>query len=80
MWLFVDEGTVQDTIEFYLADNRGKWLGNGYGNTYEMPVLYLNKQHFHTTDTIQFTICQAMREHILVGVNEIGLKIIQSED
>lgn len=79
MWLFVQNENLSDTIEFYLADNRGRWLGNGFGDKREMPVLYLQKQHFGLTDTICISIRQGMREQLLRGVSEIGLKIVESE-
>lgn len=82
MWLFVDEKqtstaiVTHDTIEFYLADDRGRWLGNGYGNIREMPVLYGQNITFKT-DTIMLSVVQAMREQTLHGVSEIGLKIVE---
>lgn len=39
MWLFVEDSLRQDTIEFYLADDRGQWLGNKHHGFIEMPVL-----------------------------------------
>lgn len=86
MWLFVDEQNgkeimpnninTQDTIEFFLADDRGRWLGNGYGNTREMPIIYKHNSVF-SSDTIVFRIKQAMREETLRGISEIGLKIVE---
>ena len=40
MWLFVGDSLHRDTIEFYLADDRGKWLGNKHHGFIEMPVLF----------------------------------------
>lgn len=79
MWLFVGEQQAQmqrfDTIEFYLADDRGRWLGNGH-STREMPILY--KQGIHFTDTVyQLTIQQGMREEALKGVSDVGVEIVK---
>lgn len=71
MWLFVNN----DTIEFYLADQRGRWLGNGWGNLREMPVLYRHKLLFSHAGTYSYQIRQGMREDILRGVNDVGVKI-----
>lgn len=90
MWLFVDESSVNrfseapyntttDTIEFYLADERGKWLGNGYGNIREMPVLYQHNITFPSSDTISLCIRHAMRDNELHGVDKIGMQIVKSE-
>ena len=39
LWLFIDEqlpdgSNKRDTMEIYLADNRGRWLGSGMGSLY----------------------------------------------
>ncbi len=79
MWLFIDEVTPtlskSDTIEFYLADQRGQWLGNGWGNLREMPVLYKQRATFPAAGEYTYTIHQGMREDCLRGVNDIGLTI-----
>lgn len=71
MWLFVNT----DTIDFYLADRRGQWLGSGGGELREMPVLYKQKVRFHTVGTYTYTIRQAMRNKHLSGVRDVGLII-----
>ncbi len=82
MWLFVDGVTPTvsaDTIEFYLADQRGKWLGNGWGNLREMPVLYMQQVSFPRTGTYTCYIRQGMRDACLRGINDIGLTVEISE-
>ncbi|MBO4370211.1 MAG: gliding motility lipoprotein GldH [Paludibacteraceae bacterium] len=80
LWLFVDSespaGIVQkDTIECYLADNTGKWLGKHFFSIYEMPVIYLRIKHFPIKGTYKFHVSQAMREKQLKGISSIGLTI-----
>ncbi len=83
MWLFVEGVTPTlakaDTIEFYLADQRGKWLGNGWGNLREMPVLYMQQVTFPTAGEYTCRIQQGMRDECLRGVNDIGLTVEISE-
>ncbi len=83
MWLFVEGITPTtsgiDTIEFYLADQRGKWLGNGWGNLREMPVLYMQQVVFPVSGDYTFRMKQGMREEYLRGVNDIGLTLKTSE-
>ncbi len=83
MWLFVEGVTPtaagEDTIEFYLADQRGQWLGNGWGNLREMPVLYMQKVVFPHSGVYTCKIRQGMREEYLKGVNDIGLTVEISE-
>ncbi len=69
MWLFVNS----DTIDFYLANQRGEWLGNGRGELREMPVLYKQNITFPTSDTCRFVIRQGMRNKNLKGIRDIGL-------
>ncbi len=84
LWLFVsytqpDSVVVNDTIECYLADNTGKWLGSGFGSLYEMPVLVKKNFKFKQAGNYKFTIQQGMRDSILTGINDIGLEIIKAE-
>jgi len=69
MWLFVNA----DTIDFYLANQRGEWLGNGRGELREMPVLYKQNVRFPSVDTCKYEIRQGMRSKNLKGVRDIGL-------
>ena len=56
MWLFVGDSLHRDTIEFYLADDRGKWLGNKHHGFIEMPVLL--EENYHFADTGKYFILQ----------------------
>ncbi len=78
MWLFIGENTVHyDTIEFYLANDRGQWLGNGQ-SVLEMPVLY--RENLRFTDTLYtLTVQQGMRNELLPGVSDIGVEITRTQ-
>ena len=75
MWLFMDDGTRRDTIEFYLADDRGQWLSNKYHGVMEMPVLFETSKHYPDTGCYHMTIQHGMRDSLLRGVMDIGLEI-----
>jgi gliding motility-associated lipoprotein GldH len=80
LWLFLEKITPdsiisRDTIEFYLANNRGKWLGKGIGSTFEMPVFYQQNIKFQTTGTYRYKITQGMRDSVLVGINDVGMRL-----
>ncbi len=68
-----------DSVECYLADKRGKWLGSGIGSTYEMPVLYQQKKRFLRKGLQHFELKHGMRDSILVGISDIGLRIEKCE-
>jgi len=75
MWLFVNDGAKTDTIEFYLADDRGQWLGNGH-SLIDMPVLY--RENIVFQDSIYtIHIQQGMRDILLPGVSDIGVEIVR---
>mgnify|MGYP002623831778 CR=1 FL=1 len=69
MWLFVNN----DSIDFYLANRRGQWLGNGSGELREMPVLYKSNIRFKSCGTYTYVVQQGMRNKNLQGIRDIGL-------
>ena len=85
MWLVIENTAInsltndtitrQDTVEFYLADQRGRWLAGGFSNIHEMPVLYKENIAFPPDTYLQLKIKQAMREDILQGINDLGVII-----
>ena len=80
MWLFVqDNRQHSDTIEFYLADDRGRWLGDKHHGFIEMPVLYESNYHFPDTGKYCISVQQGMRDSVLRGVMDIGVEIVKGE-
>ena len=77
MWLFVGDSVVNDTIEFYLANDRGQWLGDHYHGFIEMPVLLEEQYHFPDTGMYHLFIQHGMRDNVLRGVADVGLEIIR---
>lgn len=80
LWLFMqkmspDSVVVNDSIELYLADQRGKWLGSGIGSVLEIPVLYQQNVKFQRKGKYQYKIGHGMRDSILVGINDIGMRV-----
>jgi gliding motility-associated lipoprotein GldH len=80
LWLFLNKMTpdktqTKDSIECYLADQRGKWLGSGLGSIMEMPVLYQQNVRFKTKGIYQYKIVHGMRDSILTGINDIGMRV-----
>ncbi len=80
LWLFIKQITpdsivTNDTIEFYLADEFGKWLGKGVGSAFNMPVLYRQNFKFQQKGVYRFEIQHGMRDSVLVGLNDVGIKV-----
>lgn len=82
IWLFTElyegeEVVKSDTLEFYLANQRGQWLGNGFGNRKEMPMLYRQGYRFPHSGEYRVRVKHGMRQQSLRGVSDIGLIVTQ---
>ena len=77
MWLFVGHDGRQDTIEFFLANDRGEWLGNGKNGLIEMPVLYEEAWHYPAAGEHSITLQHGMREDALQGVVSVGVEVVK---
>ena len=80
LWLFLDKTSpdkvqMKDSIECYLADQRGKWLGSGIGSVMEMPILYQENVRFNKSGMYRYKIIHGMRDTTLAGINDIGMRI-----
>jgi gliding motility-associated lipoprotein GldH len=63
-----------DTVEYQLADNFGKWLGSG-NTLFQKTLPYIEKYHFPDTGQYTIRIKQGMRLNVLPGVEDVGLRI-----
>ena len=84
-WMFVtssspDGYTRSDTIECYLADNRGRWLSKRTLSVYNMPVLYMRKIKFPVPGDYRFEVYQGLRDTLLQDVEGLGLIINKLAD
>ena len=80
MWLFIGDGVSRDTIEFYLADDRGQWLGDKHHGFMEMPVLIEENKHFPDTGKYVLEVQHGMRDTLLRGVTDVGLEIVRIDN
>ncbi len=78
MWLFAGDSLCRDTLEFYLADDRGQWLGERHHGFIEMPVLLEENKHFADTGAYYLEIQHGMRDTLLRGVTDVGVEIIKN--
>jgi len=67
--------THRDTLEFILADNKGKWFGRGVGDLYDIRMKYRNNTRFSQHGRYYFLIEQAMRDEKLEQVIDVGMRI-----
>ena len=84
LWLFITEiapdSTITcDTIEYYLADNYGRWLGSGIGSLYTSLYYYKEDLYYSQEGVYRYEIRQGMREDELEGITNIGMRILIKE-
>jgi gliding motility-associated lipoprotein GldH len=72
---FPDGRASRDTVELFLADNEGKWLGQGSGRIYDNRVLFKRNVIFPLKGTYVFEVEQAMRQEVLPEIMDVGLRI-----
>lgn len=81
LYLFVTiqgpDGSQQtDTVNCVLADKRGKWLGKGIGDLWDLKLPYIGGFKFAQSGNYIFSYEQAMRvENGLKGISDVGLRI-----
>jgi gliding motility-associated lipoprotein GldH len=66
---------ITDTLQYYLADDKGKWYGKGIGDIHELSLPYKSNVFFPLKGEYVFKIQHGMRTEDLMGVYDIGLRI-----
>ena len=67
--------TITDTLQYYLADDKGKWYGKGFGDIHELKLPYKSNVFFPSKGEYIFKIQHGMRIQELTGVYDIGFRI-----
>jgi gliding motility-associated lipoprotein GldH len=80
IYLFVsttspDGKRITDTLQYNLADEKGKWYGKGFGDIHELNLPYKSNVFFPRKGIYEFKIQHGMRTENLKGVYDIGLRI-----
>lgn len=61
--------------EFILADESGRWLGNGLGDLYDYQIQVYPHIKFHERGIYRFELEQNMRNDTLYNVKSAGIRI-----
>ncbi|MGY6649231.1 gliding motility lipoprotein GldH [Wenyingzhuangia sp. IMCC45574] len=79
---YPDGVSVQDTLEYEMADAFGNWLGDGITDVKNNQLYYLENFTFPEKGTYKFKFIHAMRKrgaleglYELEGIRDIGLRI-----
>lgn len=72
---FPNGNQTHDTIECIFAYPDGQWIGDGSGSMRDLKILLNNNLRFPIKGNYHFEIEQAMREPVLEGITDVGLRI-----
>jgi len=80
IYLFVtatspDGRSLTDTLQYNLADEKGNWLGKGFGDIHELDLSYKSNVYFPVKGIYQFKIRHGMRVGNLEGVYDFGIRV-----
>ncbi|HUW92602.1 MAG TPA: gliding motility lipoprotein GldH [Bacteroidales bacterium] len=67
--------SLTDTIQGILTDEKGQWLGKGAGDIREVIIPYKSNIFFPETGEYHFRVIHGMRDTVLNGVYDLGMKI-----
>ena len=70
-----DGTNLTDTLEYSLADDKGNWLGSGFGDVRELKLPYRYNVYFPERGEYIFEVRHGMRVEDLKGVYDFGLRI-----
>lgn len=73
--VFPSGTSVTDTIRGMVADEKGNWLGRGAGDLREVTIPYKSNVYFPENGEYHFRIIHGMRDTLLRGVYDIGMRI-----
>jgi gliding motility-associated lipoprotein GldH len=75
---YPDGQLSKDTLECFLADAHGKWLGKGSGEIIDNQILFKRNVNFPQPGPYTFRFQQGMRDFKLKEIIDIGLRIEKS--
>lgn len=85
LFLFTNFENQQDTLELFLSEKSGRWLGKGFGEIKELKIRIKENVNFKENQDQIFSVEQAMRyedlEEIinLTEIVAVGLGLYKSE-
>ncbi|MFN0032956.1 MAG: gliding motility lipoprotein GldH [Flavobacteriales bacterium] len=68
-----------DTVQCFLADPTGKWLGSGMGDIYDNRLIYKERKQFPMAGNYRLSLRQGMRVDGLKGIRDVGVRLAKTE-
>lgn len=81
LWLLIstrqpgDTASKKDRFELTLQDNSGRWYGTGMDDIWEQRIPLFPNVHFSKTGAYTVVFEQDMRDSLLRGILDIGLRV-----
>lgn len=72
---FPDGTWSQDTLEFPLADESGRWYGKRTGRLVDTRYYFRRNARFPMPGKYTFGFCNGMRDSAITGIKDIGFRI-----
>lgn len=84
LFLFVtttspSEAVLRDTLEVRLANQRGNWLGRGFGRIRDNQVLYKRNVKIPQPGEYTFQVQHGMRSLNLEGMVSVGIRVERAQ-
>ncbi len=76
---FPNGGMSRDTIDCLLAAKNGEWFGKGTGLYRDNRIPIRSNIRFPKAGTFTLSLNQAMREEVLEGISEAGVRLEKEE-
>ena len=77
--IFPTGKVANDTLEWMLSDDKGKWLGSGMGDIYDNQIPFKRNVRFPASGKYTFEIQHGMRVETVPLIMDIGLRIEKAE-
>ncbi len=82
LFLFVNTASpagqvVRDTVEILLANEKGKWMGKGFGGIWETEKIYKRQVQFPVKGVYVFSVQHGMRTDTLHHILDAGIRIVK---
>lgn len=66
---------TKDTLQFYLADPTGRWLGKSAGDLVSHQIMFSRKMRFPEAGAYSIQLEQGMRDSSLGDISDVGLRV-----
>jgi gliding motility-associated lipoprotein GldH len=70
--------SITDTLQYFLADEKGKRAGRGFGDIRETVLPFKSNVFFPASGTYSFKIQHGMRSESLRGIYDFGIRVTKT--